>query len=315
MEYISILAKVLQLLQTNDFWKSAPLFEGWASWSEGFRHGEQRFPSTGRPLIWRLHQHKDSFLILYFCNKCVSTFWSCFRFLQASVLHQLKGEGHVVNLREQKTERSYQHRGPFQSFTAPYSPSVRSSREWGRSCTEGQNNLQAAPSATPSRHRRQTAQTNSERIESVTLFKDTHEMESSWRVVPAFPAPSPPGSACSGVCWRRWWETGNTITTGYFPVRTFPSESLKGTLPSSPRSACRGRDPAACRRRPSLLGRTNVSHRPSGVVFFMSTCTEVQRSFQRVLLENKMGLGLTKSPHHHSEKDRERQCGGLKPPL
>lgn len=25
--------------------------------SEGFQHGEQRFPSTGRPLIWRLHQH------------------------------------------------------------------------------------------------------------------------------------------------------------------------------------------------------------------------------------------------------------------
>lgn len=25
--------------------------------SEGFRHGEQRFPSTGQPVIWRLRQH------------------------------------------------------------------------------------------------------------------------------------------------------------------------------------------------------------------------------------------------------------------
>lgn len=112
------------------------------------------------------------------CNKCVSTFWSGFRFLQASVLHQLKGKGHVVNLREQKTVQSYRHVGPFQSFTALYSPFVRSSRGWGRSCTEGQNNLQAAPSATPSRHRRQTTQTNRQRTDSVTLFKDPNEIKS-----------------------------------------------------------------------------------------------------------------------------------------
>lgn len=49
---------------------------------------------------------------------------------------------------------------------------------------------------------------------------------------------------------------------------------------------------------------------------FMSTCREFvnvylsKEKLSKVLLENKMCLGLTKSPHHHSEKDRERQWGG-----
>lgn len=34
-----------------------------------------------------------------------ATFWSGFRFLQASILHQLKGKSHVVNLRDQKLVR------------------------------------------------------------------------------------------------------------------------------------------------------------------------------------------------------------------
>lgn len=278
------------------------------SWSEGFCHGEQRFPSTGRPLIWRLHQHiKYSFLNLYFCNKCVTTFWSGFRFLEASVLHQLEGEGHVVNLREQKTEQSYRHRGPFQSIT--HSPSVRSSQGWGRSCTEGQNNLQAAPSATPSRHRQQTTPTNSEHIESVTLCKDTREMKSSWHILPAFPAPSPPGSACSGVCWQRWWETGSTINTGYFPFRRFLR--LKGNITVFTTFSLSGAWSSSVSKASLSVGMNKwLTQTVWSCLFYVSLYRIwVKRSFQRVLLEMKMCLRLTKSPHHHSEKDRER--GGV----
>lgn len=46
----------------------------------------------------------------------------------------------------------------FRKVKALYSPSVRSSRGWGRSCTKERNNLQAAPSATPNTPRQRTTQ-------------------------------------------------------------------------------------------------------------------------------------------------------------
>lgn len=46
-------------------------------------------------------------MIKWFFSKCITTFRSGFRFLQASILHQLKGEGHVVNLREQNIVQLY----------------------------------------------------------------------------------------------------------------------------------------------------------------------------------------------------------------
>lgn len=52
---------------------------------------------------------------------------------------------------------------------------------------------------------------------------------SSWSVLPAFPALSLPGSACSGVCWQRWWVTGNTIHTLYFPFTCFLCQAMTRT--------------------------------------------------------------------------------------
>lgn len=174
-----------------------------------------------------------SFSDQLFFTKCITTFWPGFRLLQASILHQLKGEGHVVNLREQENSAVVGQVCPLQRVTALRSPSVRSSRGWGRSCTEEQNNPQAAPSATPSTPHRRTTQTNKQTNTlnvAQSLIKSPTGCRSCWHSSPVFPALSPPDSACSSVCWQRWWETGNAIKRSLFPGPKFALSAKEGNI-------------------------------------------------------------------------------------